>query len=88
VFEQSRRFELDDGRQFVVQWEGEEFGWVAHVPGDTKRPTCAATPIGAMLLHLGPKNMPAWARDVSERLMRELPNVRVMRATAAAFSRC
>jgi hypothetical protein len=72
VFERSRRFELDDGRDVVVQWEGDEFGWMAYVPGDAERPTCAATPIGALVLHLGPKSVPAWARELSERLVREL----------------
>jgi hypothetical protein len=72
VFERSRRFELDDGRQLVVQLDGEQFGWCVYIPGDTKRPALAATPIGAMVLYLGRKNMPAWAREVSERLMREL----------------
>jgi hypothetical protein len=54
VFERSRRFELDDGRELVVQWQGERYGWGAYVPGDTKRPTLAATPIGAIVLYLGP----------------------------------
>jgi hypothetical protein len=72
VFERSRRFELEDGRQLVVQWSGERFGWSVHVPGDAKAPTLAATPIGAMALYVGPQSMPAWASEASERLMREL----------------
>ena len=72
MFNRSRRFELDDGRPLVVQWSGDRFGWTVYVPGDTKAPTLAATPIGAMVLYVGPQSMPAWAKDVSERLMREL----------------
>ena len=55
-----------------MQWEGDEFGWMVYVPGDAKRPSCAATPIGALILHLGPKNVPVWARQASERLLCEL----------------
>jgi hypothetical protein len=39
--------DLDDGRQLVVEWSGEHFGWGAYVPGDAKAATLAATPLGA-----------------------------------------
>jgi cysteine-rich CPCC protein len=57
-----------------VGYGGERYGWHCYIPGDTKRPTSAVTPAGAITKHLGylPEEVPAWVREFSERREREL----------------
>jgi Cysteine-rich CPCC len=57
-----------------VQWQGERFGWGAYVPGETKRPTSAQTPVAAIAAYLDypAERAPRWMRDLSERLERKL----------------
>jgi Cysteine-rich CPCC len=76
VFDRSRRVKLDEGRELVVSYEGERSGWCAYIPGDTKRPTLAATPVAAIAEHLGhpAENAPAWMHEFSERYMQDLRN--------------
>jgi hypothetical protein len=74
VFDRSRRVELVDGRELVVSYQGERFGWSAHIPGDTKRSTLAATPAAAIVNHLdyAAGEVPAWVHAFSDRYVQDL----------------
>jgi cysteine-rich CPCC protein len=74
VFDRNRHLELVDGRDLVVTYEGEDFGWSAYIPGDTKRPTLAATPAAAIVAHLdfAAGEVPGWVYAFSERFVQEL----------------
>lgn len=72
MFDLVRRFPLDDGQELIVQYQGEDWGWGAYIPGSSK-PVSAATPFGAILMYLNPRGgVPPWARKVSDALLREL----------------
>lgn len=55
-------------------YQGERYGWGAYIPGETKRPASAASPVEAIAgcLELSGEQVPAWARPLSEQLQREL----------------
>jgi hypothetical protein len=73
MFEQSIRLPLDDGRELVVQYQGEDYGWGAYVPGESKPVAAAGTPFGAIVKYLNPRGgVPSWVRKVSDSLLREL----------------
>ena len=71
MFERSWRFNLDDGREILLQYEGEKFGWGAYLDYS---PSGEPTPAKAIARALGSgvDDLPQWIRDLSDRLLREL----------------
>jgi hypothetical protein len=71
-----RRHRLDDGRELVVIYQGENYLWGAYIPGDSKRPTNGDTPAKAIIEHLGfiPGQEPAWVSELSEAFEEDLQN--------------
>jgi hypothetical protein len=73
VFKNVHRFKLDDGRQLIVQYQGEDYGWGAYVPvpGGPDLMRTGGTPYGAIAL-ASEGRVPRWARQVSDDLLRQL----------------
>ena len=74
VFNCIRRVELEDGRTLVVQYQGENYGWGAYVPGTAPAVAQADTPAAAISAYLGysESDAPAWVTELSEGFERDL----------------